>query len=56
MALKTVTMGRTKQNVQVMAGSPVRGRPEMSLSHINPLVFYVIDDKPEGVALGVYHV
>ena len=24
--------------------------------HINPLMFGVIDDKPEGVARGIYHV
>ena len=24
--------------------------------HINPLMFDVIDDKPEGAARGVYHV
>ena len=26
------------------------------IRHINPLLFDVIDDKPEGVARGVYHV
>ena len=26
------------------------------IRHINPLLFGVIDDKPEGVARGVYHV
>ena len=26
------------------------------IRHINPLMFDVIDDKPEGVARGVYHV
>ena len=24
--------------------------------HINPLMFDVVDDKPEGVAIGVYNV
>ena len=26
------------------------------IRHINPLMFDVIDDKPEGVARGFYHV
>ena len=27
-----------------------------NIRHINPHMFGVIDDKPEGVARGVYHV
>ena len=29
---------------------------EVFIRHINPLMFDVIDDKPEGVARGVYNV
>ena len=28
----------------------------MAIRHINPLMFDVIDDEPEGEARGVYHV
>ena len=34
---------------ELMSGCPF-------IRHINPLMFDVIDDKPEGVARGVYHV
>ena len=30
--------------------------PRGAIRHINPLMFGVIDDKPEGVARGDYHV
>ena len=29
---------------------------QLIIRHINPLMVYVIDDQPEGVAQGFYHV
>ena len=51
--------GESQQKFKSCINISIPEQPEavdVIIRHINPLMFYVIDDKPEGVARGVYHV